>query len=74
MQIIQEGGQVKLHSNEWVNKCSGKGEIELIVDDGNSIKKYSYPYWFIRKKSAYKALRDALKQCEEFMDDIKSLL
>lgn len=46
MQIIQEGGQVKLHSNEWVNKCSGKGEIELIVDDGNSIKKYSYPYWF----------------------------
>ena len=35
---------------------------------------YSYPDWFIRKKSAYKALRDALKQCEEFMDDIKSLL
>lgn len=46
MQIIQEGGQVRLHSTEWVNKCSGKGEIELIVDDGNSIKKYSYPYWF----------------------------
>ena len=35
---------------------------------------YSYPDWFIRKKSAYKALCDALKQCEEFMDDIKSLL
>ena len=35
---------------------------------------YSYPDWFIKKKSAYIALRDALKQCEEFMDDIKSLL
>ena len=35
---------------------------------------YSYPDWFIRKKSAYKALSDALKQCEEFMDDIKVLL
>ena len=35
---------------------------------------YSYPDWFVRKKSAYNALRDALKQCEEFMDDIKSLL
>ena len=35
---------------------------------------YSYPEWFIRKKSAYIALRDALKQCEEFIDDIKSLL
>ena len=32
------------------------------------------PDWFIRKKSAYSALRDAIKQCEEFMDDIKSLL
>ena len=35
---------------------------------------YSYPDWFERKKSAYIALRDALKQCEEFVDDIKSLL
>lgn len=35
---------------------------------------YSYPDWFIRKKSAYIALRDALKQCGEFIDDIKSLL
>ena len=26
------------------------------------------------KKSAYNALRDALKECEEFIDDIKSLL
>ena len=35
---------------------------------------YFYPDWFIRKKAAYIALRDALKQCEEFTDDIKSLL
>ena len=35
---------------------------------------YSYPDWFVRKKSAYKALSDALKQSDEFMDDIKSLL
>ena len=34
----------------------------------------SYPDWFERKKSAYIALRDSLKQCEEFIDDIKSLL
>ena len=35
---------------------------------------YSYPDWFIKKQSAYNALRDALKQCEEFIDNIKSLL
>ena len=46
MQIIQEGGQVKLHSTEWVNKCSGRGDTELIVNDGKTTKKYSYPYWF----------------------------
>lgn len=46
MQIIQDGGEVKLHSTEWVNKSSGRGQTELIVDDGNSIKNYMYPYWF----------------------------
>ena len=46
MQIIQNGGVVKLHSTEWVNKSSGKGNTELIVDDGNGIVKYAYPYWF----------------------------
>ena len=46
MQIIQNGGKIKLHSIEWVNKSSGRGETELIVDDGKSIQKYSYPYWF----------------------------
>lgn len=35
---------------------------------------YSYPDWFVRKKGAYTALLNALKQCEEFIDDIKSLL
>ena len=46
MQIIQDGGIVKLHAEEWVNKSSGRGETELIVDDGNSIETYLYPYWF----------------------------
>ena len=43
MQIIKDGGIVKLHSEEWVNKCSGKGKTELIVDDGNTVMTYSYP-------------------------------
>lgn len=46
MRIIQNGGEIKLHSSEWVNKSSGKGETELIVYDGKTIQKYSYPYWF----------------------------
>lgn len=46
MQIIKDGGIVKLHSTEWINKCSGRGTTELIVDDGNIIQTYSYPYWF----------------------------
>lgn len=46
MQILQDGGEIKLHSREWVNKSSGRGDTELIVDDGKSIQKYSYPYWF----------------------------
>ena len=45
-------------------------EVEL----GYSGYMYSYPDRFIRKKSAYIALRDALKQCGEFINDIKSLL
>lgn len=35
-----------MHSTEWVNKSSGKGDTELIVNDGKSVQKYSYPYWF----------------------------
>lgn len=46
MEIIQSGGKINLHSTEWVNKSSGRGEIELIVDDGKSVQKYFYPYWF----------------------------
>lgn len=46
MQIIQDGGEIKLHSKEWVNKSSGRGSTELIVNDGNSIETYIYPYHF----------------------------
>ena len=46
MQVIEAGGTVKLHSTEWVNKSSGRGDTELIVDDGHDIKTYKYPYWF----------------------------
>lgn len=46
MQIIRDGGTVKLHSIEWVNKSSGRGKTELMVYDGNTTKTYTYPYWF----------------------------
>ena len=46
MEIIRDGGEIKLHSTEWVNKSSGRGATELIVNDGTSIAKYAYPYWF----------------------------
>lgn len=46
MKIIQHGGSIKLHSKEWVNKSSGRGDVELIVCDGEKEYKYSYPYWF----------------------------
>ena len=46
MEIIRKGGTVKLHSTEWINKSSGRGETELIIEDENGTKTYSYPYWF----------------------------
>lgn len=46
MQIIQRGGMIRLHSEEWVNKCSGAGTIELIINDKNGESKYLYPYHF----------------------------
>lgn len=46
MQIIQDGGEIKLHSTEWINKSSGKGDTELIVSNGQGVQKYTYPYWF----------------------------
>lgn len=53
-------------------------KLEKQIEDNEKCLDYSgymhsYPDWLIRKKSAYNALRDALKQCEEFVDDIKSL-
>lgn len=44
------------------------------VSLGYSGYMYSYPDWFIKKRSAYNTLCDALKQCEEFIDNIKLLL
>ena len=41
---------------------------------GHSGYMYYYPDSFIKKKSAYIALCEALRQCEEFIDDIKLLL
>lgn len=46
MEIIQNGGEVKLHSTEWIHKSSGKGDTKLIVNDGQETKEYAYPYWF----------------------------
>ena len=62
---------------ESLTKLSDK--LEKQIEDDEVGFRYSgffssYPDWFIRKKSAYNALCDALKQCKEFRDDIKSLL
>lgn len=46
MKILQNGGTIKLHSEEWVNKSSGRGDIKLIVNNGGKSKTYLYPYWF----------------------------
>ena len=62
---------------EVVTGLPDKLEKQLEDDEvglGYSGYMYIYPDWFIRKKSAYIALCDALNQCKEFMDDIKSLL
>lgn len=67
MQIIQNGGKVKLHSFEWVNKSSGRGDTELIVDDGRSVEKYSYPYWF--PFTSYKKVFPRLFPWAEFAAD-----
>ena len=54
-------------------------KLEKQIEDNEKCLDYSgymhsYPDWLIRKKSAYNALCDALKQCEEFTNDITSLL
>ena len=58
---------------EFFTELPDKLEKQLKEDEmwlGCSGYMYSYPDWFIRKKSAYIALRDALKQCEEFINDL----
>ena len=60
-----------------LTKLSDKLEKQLEEDEHGiamSGYMYSYPDWFVRKKGAYTALRDALSKCSEFVDDIKSLL
>ena len=62
---------------EFFTGLPDKLEKQLEDDEvglGYSGYMYVYPDWFIRKKSAYAALCYALKQCEEFTNDIKSLL
>lgn len=46
MQLIQSGISIKLHATEWIHKSSGRGTIELIIEDGESIEILNYPYWF----------------------------
>lgn len=46
MEVIKNGGTVKLHSEEWLNKSSGRGKTELIVDSGNGEEHYQFPYYF----------------------------
>ncbi len=46
MQIIERGGIVKLHAEDWINKTLGVRKVDLIVDDGEGEKTYSYPYLF----------------------------
>lgn len=44
MQIIERGGIVKLHSEDWVNKSAGIRSLKLIVNDGECEEEYYYPY------------------------------
>lgn len=46
MEALKKGGKIKLHSTEWIHKCSGKGNIELIIQYDNQEYVFSYPYWF----------------------------
>lgn len=48
-------------------------KLEKQLED-DEVYMYSCPDWFIRKKAAYIALRDAMRQCEEFIDDIKTII
>lgn len=46
MEIIESGGIVKLHAVDLINKTLGVRKVDLIVDDGEGEKTYSYPYLF----------------------------
>ena len=46
MKTLKNGGKIKLHSTEWIHKCSGKGNIELIIQLDGQEYVFSYPYWF----------------------------
>ncbi len=46
MEIIESGGIVKLHAEDLINKTLGVRKVDLIVDDGEGEKTYSYPYYF----------------------------
>ena len=76
-------------AKEYREKIINKGYNDIFVELPDKLEKqleddkvglgysgymYYYPDWFVRKKAAYIALRDALKQCAEFTDNIKSLL
>jgi len=47
MQIIQDGGEIKLHSTEWVNKSSGRGDTGEIRKSVFLCKSrvYQYDVW-----------------------------
>ena len=62
---------------EVLTKLSDKLRKQIEDDEvrlGYSGYMNIYPDCFLKKKAAYAALCDAIKQCEEFIDDIKSLL
>lgn len=46
MKIIENGGTIKLHAEERVNKSSGKDTIKLIFDERRETKECNYHYWF----------------------------
>ena len=68
---------IKKDHNEVFTGLPYKLEKQL-EDDEHGIAMsgymYSYPDWFVKKKSAYTALCDALSKCSEFVDDIKRVL
>jgi len=46
IQRIKEGYNVILHSEEWINKSSGRGHIYLEISKKDEIEEYHWNYWF----------------------------